>query len=86
MDVALGEGIDLSLEEIPVGGNSDIIGKPLKDSGLRQKLDLIIVAIKRLDGTMLFNPQPDAPILYGDTLIALGSKVNLDKLMHLLEA
>jgi voltage-gated potassium channel len=86
MDVALGEGIDLSLEEIPVGGKSDIIGKPLKDSGIRQRLDLIIVAIKRLDGTMLFNPQPDAPILHGDTLIALGSKVNLDKLMHLLEA
>lgn len=86
MDVALGEGIDLSLEEIPVGGKSDIIGKALKDSGIRQQLDLIIVAIKRLNGTMLFNPQPDAPILQGDTLIALGSKVNLDKLAHLLEA
>jgi voltage-gated potassium channel len=86
MDVALGEGIDLSLEEIPVGGNSDIIGKPIKDSGIRQRLDLIIVAIKRVDGTMIFNPQPDAPILKGDTLIALGSKVNLDKLMRLLEA
>jgi voltage-gated potassium channel len=86
MDVALGEGIDLSLEEIPVGGASDIIGKPLKDSGIRQHLDLIIVAIKRSDGAMIFNPQPDAPILQGDTLIALGSKVNLDKLMHLLEA
>ena len=86
MDVALGEGIDLSLEEIPVGGHSDIIGRPLKDSGIRQTMDLIIVAIKRLDGTMLFNPQPDAPILQGDTLIALGSQANLDKLMHLLEA
>jgi voltage-gated potassium channel len=86
MDVALGEGIDLSLEEIPVGGKSDIIGKPLKDSGIRQRLDLIIVAIKRLDGTMQFNPQPEAPILRGDTLIALGSKANLDKLLHLLEA
>jgi voltage-gated potassium channel len=86
MDVALGEGIDLSLEEIPVGGASDIIGKPLKDSGIRQHLDLIIVAIKRSDGAMIFNPQPDALILQGDTLIALGSKVNLDKLMHLLEA
>jgi len=86
MDVALGEGIDLSLEEIPVGGSSDIIGKPLKESGIRQHLDLIIVAIKRADGTMIFNPQSDAPILTGDTLIALGSKLNLDKLMRLLEA
>jgi voltage-gated potassium channel len=86
MDVALGEGIDLSLEEIPVGSQSDIIGRALKDSGIRQKLDLIIVAIKRLDGTMLFNPQPDAPILAGDTLITLGSQANLDKLIHLVEA
>ncbi len=86
MDVALGEGIDLSLEEIPVGGHSDIVGRALKDSGIRQQMDLIIVAIKRLDGTMLFNPQPDAPILPGDTLIALGSQANLDKLMRLLEA
>jgi len=86
MDVALGEGIDLSLEEIPVGGSSEIIGKPLKESGIRQHLDLIIVAIKRADGTMIFNPQSNAPILKGDTLIALGSKLNLDKLMRLLEA
>ncbi|HAY21964.1 MAG TPA: potassium channel protein [Desulfobacterales bacterium] len=86
MDVALGEGIDLSLEEIPVGGGSDIIGRAIKDSGIRQNLDLIIVAIKRLDGAMLFNPQSDTPILQGDTLIALGAKANLDKLMRLLQA
>ncbi len=86
MDMAMGEGIDLSLEEIPVGGGAGIIGVPLKDSGIRQRLDLIIVAIKRLDGTMLFNPQPDTVILQGDTLIALGSKANLDKLMHMVEA
>jgi voltage-gated potassium channel len=86
MDMALGEGIDLSLEEIPVSGKAQLIGVPLKDSGIRQKLDLIIVAIKRLDGTMLFNPQPDTVILQGDTLIALGSKANLDKLMHMVEA
>ena len=86
MDMAMGEGIDLSLEEIPVGAGADIIGLPLRDSGIRQRLDLIIVAIKRLDGTMLFNPQPDTVILQGDTLIALGSKANLDKLMHMVEA
>jgi len=85
MDMAMGEGIDLSLEEIPVGGGAAIIGQALKDSGIRQRLDLIIVAIKRLDGSMLFNPQPDTVILQGDTLIALGSKANLDKLMHMME-
>lgn len=85
MDVALGEGIELSLEEVAVGPHSELVGVALKDSGIRQRLDLIIVAIKRQDGTMIFNPQPEAPILAGDTLIALGSKANLDRLAQLLE-
>ncbi len=85
MDVALGEGIELSLEEIAVAARSELVGVSLKDSGIRQRLDLIIVAIKRQDGTMLFNPQPETSILAGDTLIALGSKVNLDRLVQLLQ-
>lgn len=85
MDVALGEGIELSLEEIMVSARSKLVGVSLKDSGIRQQLDLIVVAIKREDGTMLFNPQPEASILAGDTLIALGSKVNLDRLVQLLQ-
>ena len=86
MDVALGEGFELSLEEIAVSANSELVGVSLKDSGIRQRLDLIIVAIKRIDGTMLFNPQPETAILAGDTLIALGSKANLDRLVQLLQA
>lgn len=85
MDVALGEGIELSLEEVGVASHSALVGVALKDSGIRQRLDLIIVAIKRQDGTMLFNPQPETPILAGDTLIALGSKANLDRLGQLLQ-
>jgi voltage-gated potassium channel len=80
MELAMKEGVDWSMEEIAVGQTSSLLGVPLKDSGIRQKLDLILVAIKRADGEMLFNPSHETPILAGDTLIALGLRKNLDAL------
>jgi voltage-gated potassium channel len=80
MELAMKEGIDWSMEEIAVGQTSSLLGVPLSDSGIRQKLDLILVAIKRADGKMLFNPSHETPILAGDTLIALGLRKNLDAL------
>jgi voltage-gated potassium channel len=80
MELAMKEGVDWSMEEIAVGQTSALLGVPLKDSGIRQKLDLILVAIKRANGEMLFNPSHDTAILAGDTLIALGLRKNLDSL------
>jgi voltage-gated potassium channel len=80
MELAMKEGVDWSMEEIAVGPASPLQGVPLADSGIRQNLDLILVAIKRGDGEMLFNPSHETPILAGDTLIALGLRKNLDAL------
>ncbi|MFA5112346.1 MAG: potassium channel protein [Desulfobaccales bacterium] len=85
MELAMKEGVDWSMEEIAVGQTSPLLGVPLRDSGIRQKLDLILVAIKRADGDMLFNPSHETPILAGDTLIALGLRKNLDALEELVQ-
>ena len=80
MELAMKEGVDWTMEEIVVGPASPLQGVPLADSGIRHNLDLILVAIKRADGEMLFNPSHETPILSGDTLIALGLRKNLDAL------
>jgi voltage-gated potassium channel len=80
MELAMKEGVEWSMEEILVGQSSTLIGVELADSGLRQNLDLILVAIKRANGEMLFNPSHETTILAGDTLIALGLRKNLDAL------
>ncbi len=85
MELAMKEGIDWSMEEIAVGQTSSLLGVPLADSGIRQKLDLILVAIKRSDGEMLFNPSHETLILAGDTLIALGLRKNLDALEQMVQ-
>ncbi len=66
------ENMDLKLEEVKVGSGSPLVGRAIKDSGIRQKLDIIIVAIKRADGKMEFNPNPNSILREADCLIALG--------------
>ena len=75
---------DIQMEEIPVGENSTLVGKMLKDSGIRQNFNLIIIAIKKSDGDMLFNPSFEATINGSETLIAVGESGNLEKLGKLL--
>lgn len=80
MELAMTEGVEWSMEEIVVGPSSSLVGVALQDSGIRQRLDLILVAIKRADGEMLFNPSHETQILAGDTLIALGMRKHLEAL------
>jgi voltage-gated potassium channel len=77
-------GAGMGMEEISVKPHSKLSDVALVDSGIRKELDLIIVAIKKADGTMLFNPASHTTIQIGDTLIALGQRSSLIKLEELL--
>lgn len=65
--------LDLMMEELQVSPTSHLNGKNLIESEIRKKYDVIVVAIKRQDGAMLFNPKPDSVIMAGDILIVLGA-------------
>jgi len=71
---------DIQMEEIPVSNASELVNVQLKDSGIRQDYNLIIIAIKKADGNMLFNPSFEAVIAPNDTVIAVGEVDNLQKL------
>lgn len=83
IELAMKEEVDLSMEEIPVAPTSSLVGVALKDSGIRQQLNIIVVSIKRAGAEMIFNPSPGTQIHAGDTLIALGMRQNLDALEKL---
>jgi len=73
IDLAMYAGeLGLKLEEILVSENAAFAGKNLMESGIRKRHDIIVVAIKRDAGDMLFNPKPDTMILPGDIMIVLG--------------
>ena len=71
------ENMDLKMEEVTINSGSALVGKALSESGIRHDLGIIIVAIKRADGRMDFNPSPVSVIGEGDCLIALGQPERL---------
>jgi voltage-gated potassium channel len=71
---------EIQMEEIPVGAGCKLQNVELKDTGIRQKYNLIIIAIKKPDGSMMFNPSFETRINPGDTVIAVGEPDNLNLL------
>jgi len=75
---------DIKMEEIPVSSSSKLANVHLKDSGIRQQFNLILIAIKKKEGDMMFNPSFETVIRGGDTVIAVGEGQNLLKLEKIL--
>ncbi|RJP81997.1 MAG: potassium channel protein [Desulfobacteraceae bacterium] len=75
---------DIKMEEIPVSDSSKLANVLLKDSGIRQQLNLILIAIKKQNGDMMFNPSFETVIRAGDTVIAVGEGHNLLQLEKIL--
>jgi voltage-gated potassium channel len=74
----------LEMEELNVSKGSRLDGLKLMDSGIRQEMDIIIVATRKKTGEMEFNPSSETRIEAGDTLIALGKNDDLIKLGKIL--
>jgi voltage-gated potassium channel len=72
--------LELQIEEVEVGPASALVGRPIKASPIRSELGIIIVAVKKPDGKMAFNPSPETAIEAGDLLITLGHRQQLDRL------
>ena len=73
-------GLDLMFEELKVSEKSGLDGVAIKDSGIRQSFDVIVIAIKKPSGRMVFNPGPEVILQVGDMLIVLGDRDQLNRL------
>jgi voltage-gated potassium channel len=76
--------IDLEMGELLVNQRSRLNGVTLSDSGIRQEMNVIIVAIRKKSGDMTFNPSSGTRIETDDTLIALGESNDLQRLSSIL--
>lgn len=74
------ERLELEIEQVEIGQDSPFIGRPLKDTGIRSEHGVIVIAIRRADGAMIFNPFADTVIEEKDALVALGSHSSLETL------
>jgi voltage-gated potassium channel len=70
---------DVQIEEHLVHPGSPLDGETVGASGLRSRMGLILLAIKRLDGEIAFNPGDKTALTAGDTLIVLGRRAQLHR-------
>ena len=77
-------GLDVGIEQFSVPVSSGYASKSLIEAQLRKGLGVIVLAIRKSDGEMLFNPPAEAEINAGDFLIVMGESANLRKLERLL--
>jgi voltage-gated potassium channel len=81
IDIAMmGSHLGLMMEEAKVGENSNLIGKNLIDSYLRRDYGVIIVAIKKMSGDMIFNPLPTQKLEGGDVIVVIGKREDLKRM------
>ena len=79
-----GIGMDVRIEQVRVSEHSEFVSRSLQQTQVRRDLGVVVLAIRKADGKMLFNPPAEEMIGAGDHLIAMGPVEKLRQLEKLL--
>jgi voltage-gated potassium channel len=80
MDSITAETLDLAFEQVEVAPGSPLERLKLKETTIRSELDIVVAAIRRSHGEMIFNPSGETQIRAGDMLIGIGRAESLAEL------
>ena len=82
VDVAT-KGFEFEMDAVVLAPDSPVVGKSLRDANLRATADVMVVGIRKPDGTTHFNPPADEILRAQDTLITIGPGGAASRLMQL---
>ena len=77
-------GEDIAIEQVRVSDASQMATKTIREMQLGRDVGVIVMAIRKADGRMIFNPPADTGVHGGDYLIVMGRPGNLRTLETLL--
>ncbi len=78
--VTYAENLEFNLEEVEINSHSTISSRTIKDSNIRDKAGVLVLAIKKKDHEILANPSIDTLIEVGDRLVVMGTPDQLEAL------
>jgi len=70
-------GLGVGIEQVQVPESSEFASHSLEQMRIRRELGVIVLAIRKSDGHMLFNPPAETVISAGDHLIVMGEPKHL---------
>lgn len=74
------EGLQLEMSEVTIGPGSELVGKTIRDSAIREKSGATVIAVKSRKGVLTSSPSPDVRVHEGDALIVVGTPQQLEAL------
>jgi voltage-gated potassium channel len=77
-------GEDIAIEQVRVAETSEMVSRTIREMQLRKEVGVIVMAIRKESGEMVFNPPADTAVQSGDYLIVMGRPGNLRTLETLL--
>jgi voltage-gated potassium channel len=80
------QSLELRLEEIGVPASSRLPDTTMGDARFEERFGVIVAAVKRASGKMLFNPGAEEKFEAGDSLVILGEPTGLRALDQWLRA
>ena len=71
------DSVVFELDDVEITAKSPFVGKPIKDSRIRETAGATILAVRNADGTLNYNPRSDTLLREGDILILVGTPAEL---------
>ena len=68
---------EFGIEWVKVAGDSPLIGQTLRESEIRVRAGVSVIALLRAEGSML-SPPPDTRFAEGDTLVVIGTREQVE--------
>jgi voltage-gated potassium channel len=77
-------GLDITIEQVRVAESSEMVSKTIREMQIGRDVGVIVMAVRKGDGKMIFSPSADTAVEGGDFLIVMGRQENLRALEGLL--
>lgn len=76
------EGLGLEAEQYQIPPESKLIGQTLRQANLPRQVGVLVIALRRKDGQIMFNPDPDIVLEVEDSMIVTGRTGSMTKLLE----
>ncbi|MDA3932400.1 MAG: potassium channel protein [Tenericutes bacterium] len=77
------KNMSINMEEVIVNKDSVLVGKTLREADISNKIGLIILAIRREDEEIIFNPKANEVLSLDDRMIVVGSKEQIEQISEI---
>jgi len=71
---------DLRVEEVPIPEGSALVGAALRETAIRHQTNVLVLAVRMVDGSYSYNPGPDFLLAANQTLVVLCRTADLEQL------